>query len=106
MKKNETKKKTEIVIPGIREEDWEKDLKNLDHYHAEGVKPLPSVWRCYLCKRLEGEESLTIDFDTKTVGHPRLEVKKIKVSLGDVSMIYHLCIECFVLIGQISKDWE
>ncbi|SRR6266404_1293019 len=101
-----TKKKTEIVIPGMREQDWEKDLKNLAHYHAEGVKPLPPVWRCYLCKRLSGEESLTIDFHKKTVGRPRLKVEEIKVSLGDVTLIYYLCIECFALIGQISEDWD
>ena len=79
-----TKKKTEIVIPGMREQDWEKDLKNLDHYHAEGMKERPPVWRCYLCKRLEGEESLGIDFDKhlRAEGTGGTLVLDVKIGLG------------------------
>jgi len=98
-----TKKKTEIVIPGIREQDWEKDLKNLDHYQAEGMEERPPVWRCYLCKRLEGEESLGIDFDKHTIHRPRLALDEFKVVPGGVSWIYHLCLECFVLMRHLSE---
>jgi hypothetical protein len=73
-------------------------------YHAEGMKDRPPVWRCYLCRRSDGEGSLRVDFDRHTIDRPRLALDEFKVQLSDVSWIYYLCLECFVLMRHLSKS--
>jgi hypothetical protein len=86
----------DVVCTGATMEDLAGDL---DLMQAGGQAPS----RCYLCKRQDGEDSMTIEVSSDD---KRPSVKPIPITLCHVErkmkhlrMHYKLCVECAALLG-------
>lgn len=105
MKKRKRQKPTFIFL-GMTTGQLAKQLKQLDHAESAG-RPAPSARRCFLCKRLDGEESVVIKQGEKRIRPGKLEVNPVEIPLGSSgTLVYNLCFECFCLLSRFPRRVE
>ena len=96
-----------LLVTGKTEQQWIDEMKVLEFAEEQGLKA-PRVRTCYLCKRAEGENSLSLvkDEEDKVVLDP-IELSPFEIRFGGgVTFSYLLCIECALLLDVIDKMEE
>ncbi len=96
-----------LLVTGKTEQQWIDEMRVLELTQELGTKK-PSVRTCYLCKRAEGENSLSLDEDNEDeVVLSRIELSPCEIRFGGgVTFSYLLCIECALLLDVIDKMEE
>ena len=96
-----------LLVTGKTEEQWIDEMKVLQLAEEQGIKK-PRVRTCYLCKRAEGEKSLSLveDKEDEVVLDP-IELSPCKIRFGGgVTFSYLLCIECALLLDVMEDMGE
>ncbi len=93
-----------LLVTGKTEQQWIDEMRVLEFAEGQGLKK-PRVRTCYLCKRAEGENSLSLDEDKDDeVVLSKIELSPCEIRFGGgVTFSYLLCIECALLLNVMDK---
>jgi len=93
-----------LLVTGKTERQWIDEMRVLELAQEQGIKR-PRVRTCYLCKRAEGENSLSLvkDKEDEVVLDP-IELSPCEIRFGGgVTFSYLLCLECALLLDVMEK---
>ena len=93
-----------LLVTGKTERQWFDEMRVLELAQEQGIRK-PRVRTCYLCKREEGEKSLSLieDNEDEVVLDP-IELSPCEIRFGGgVTLSYLLCIECALLLDVMEK---
>ena len=93
-----------LLVTGKTEQQWIDEMKAIEFAQEHGLKTR-KVRTCYLCKRAEGEKSLSLieDNEDEVVLDP-IELSPCEIRFGGgVTFSYLLCIECALLLDVMEK---
>ncbi len=93
-----------LLVTGKTERQWIDEMRVLELAEEQGIKK-PRVRTCYLCRRAEGEKSLSLvkDKEDEVVLDP-IELSPCEIRFGGgVTFSYLLCIECALLLDVMEK---
>ena len=93
-----------LLVTGKTEREWIDEMRVLELAQEQGIKK-PKIRTCYLCKRAEGEKSLSLIEDKKDEGVlSEIELSPCEIRFGGgVTLSYLLCIECALLLDVMDK---
>ena len=93
-----------LLVTGKTEREWIDEMRVLELAQEQGIKK-PKIRTCYLCKRAEGEKSLSLIEDKKDeVVLSEIELSPCEIRFGGgVTLSYLLCIECALLLDVMDK---
>ncbi len=92
-----------LLVTGLTENQWADELRMLEYVEEQGLKG-PSMRKCYLCKREEGENSLKIYEDNvEEISLAPIELHSCEITLGGgITFSYLLCMECTLLLDAME----
>ena len=93
-----------LLVTGKTEQQWIDEMKAIEFAEEHGLKTR-KVRTCYLCKRAEGEKSLSLvkDKEDEVVLDP-IELSPCEIRFGGgVTFSYLLCIECALLLNVMEE---
>ncbi len=93
-----------LLVTGKTEQQWIDEMKAIEFAEEHGLKTR-KIRTCYLCKRAEGEKSLSLikDKEDEVVLDP-IELSPCEIRFGGgVTFSYLLCIECALLLDVMDK---
>ena len=104
MTKKRKRKKTKdtFIFLGMTTDELGKELKQLHHAELERM-PLNPRKRCYLCKRMEGGETITMRAGENEIRTGKVRVEATEIGLGAGTLVYYLCFECFCLLSRFPR---
>ena len=93
-----------LLVTGKTEREWIDEMRVLELAQEQGIKK-PKIRTCYLCKRAEGEKSLSLIEDKEDeVVLSNIELSPCEIKFGGgVTLSYLLCIECALLLDVMEK---
>ncbi len=93
-----------LLVTGKTEREWIDEMRVLELAEEQGIRT-PRVRTCYLCKRAEGENSLSLIEDKEDeVVLSEIELSPCEIKFGGgVTLSYLLCIECALLLDVMEK---
>ena len=96
-----------LLCTGKTEQQWIDEMRVLEFAEEHGTKK-PRIRTCYLCKRAEGENSLSLDEDNADeVVLDKIELSPCEITFGGgVTFSYLLCLECALLLDVMEKMEE
>src|SRR5437773_1085182 len=98
MKTPKKKAKAEVILTGMTDEEFVNRAKDIGHRKMEGLRNIPKLKRCYLCKRPEGSRSFSFHRHGERLAIPKLEINFFEVKISKkMSVGYPLCHECVLL---------
>lgn len=61
---------------------------------------------CYLCKRAEGDTTLSLkeEGDNLRIATNTVKLQKLGRKVGDTVLVYNICIGCLLLL-DVTRDW-
>lgn len=98
------REKLTLIVTGKTEHQMIDELRVMDVAEELRIKQ-PRVKCCYLCKREEGENSVTFyPGDEESINLVHIKLHHYEVEVGDQATFYYLlCGECAALLGVIEK---
>ena len=96
-----------LLVTGKTERQWLDEMKVIEFAEEQGLRT-PKVRTCYLCKRAEGENSLSLIEDKEDeVVLSKIELDPCEIKFGGgVTLSYLLCLECALLLDVMDKMEE
>ena len=93
-----------LLVTGKTEQQWIDEMKAIEFAQEQGLRTR-KVRTCYLCKRAEGEKSLSLIEDKEDeVVLDSIELSPCEIRFGGgVTFSYLLCIECAVLLDVMEN---